>query len=202
MREDAGSHARRRDESQRGCGEERERRERASRRRRTHKNRFDSAVGRFRRIGPLLYIQNFPDLSTDWHPIRESIGLLNISFSRPGFTTSRRASSGPLSCLHYVVLTSHLAPVSDVCSRVFFSPFSSQVSDCRSRVQAWLNLGRPRLSTRLVLPRTRRAPPLQDPLCRRRPGDARILPLSPPAASFSWETGYEPSSSRFRRTTV
>ena len=44
MREDAGSHARRRDESQRGCGEELERRERASRRRRTHKNRFDRAL--------------------------------------------------------------------------------------------------------------------------------------------------------------
>ena len=39
------SHARRRDESQRGCGEELERRKRASRLRRTHKNRFDSAPG-------------------------------------------------------------------------------------------------------------------------------------------------------------
>ncbi len=44
MREDAGSHARRRDE--RGCGEELERRERASRRRRTHKNRLDRALSR------------------------------------------------------------------------------------------------------------------------------------------------------------
>ena len=44
MREDARSHARRRDESQRGCGEELERRKRTSRRHRTHKNRFDSAL--------------------------------------------------------------------------------------------------------------------------------------------------------------
>ena len=48
LREDASSHARRRDESRRGCGEELERRERASRLRRTHKNRFDSALASLR----------------------------------------------------------------------------------------------------------------------------------------------------------